>query len=101
MEQIMQYLTPEYIFSFGVGFMAVPFFTTAIKSFYRHKAGVTKLLKWQSMLCTIIASFIIAVAWGAYAGALSLVKIPAITLAYAAFSGMLYEGWKRYILKKE
>ena len=101
MEQIMQYLTPEYLFGFGGGMLATALLTAPVKSFWLDKIGTTKLKKWQSRVSAFIAALVVALAWGLYAGEISWLKIPAIAIAYTVFSGLLYEAWKKYILKKE
>lgn len=101
LEQIAQYIKPEYIFGFLGGMLATALATSPFKSLLKDIIKVTKLKKWQARACAVFAALIISLSWGLYAGEINWLKLPALTIAYAVFSGVLYEIVKKRFLDKE
>lgn len=101
MEQILQYVKPEYVFGFLGGMLATALLTSPLKSLFKDILNINKLKKWQARLCTLVAAILVTTAWGLYANEIDWLKLPAIAIAYTVFSGLLYELVKKHFLDKE
>lgn len=101
MDQILQYVKPEYIFGFIGGMIATGLLTFPLKSLLVDVLNVTKLKKWQARACAFVAAIVVTASWGLYAGAIDWLKLPATIIAYTIFSGVLYEIIKKRFLNKE
>ena len=98
---IIQYLSPEFIFGFVGGILAVAFLTMPLKSFVADKMG-RALKQWESVGCALVVAFVVSLAWGLRAGGITWNEIPGNVLVYVALSGFVYENViKPWIEKKK
>ncbi len=97
---IMQYLSPEFIFGFVGGAIITALLTLAITSFVIDKMGKA-LKKWEKVGCAFVAAFIISLVWGLYNGGIIWSQIPGHTIVYGTISGFVYENLIKPFLKKK